>query len=149
MYDKPAVFILVGRGGGEDYVPSRNVESETAIKIVGRRVQKGSTIYTDSFKSYLGLSETGYRHEYVKHSEGEWVRGECHINNWENRASILRPWLSKHRGIPKDRLETYLKIFKDHRKTNKQTTKRAHKPHIKETTTHNIITMSETRITAH
>jgi len=38
MYDKPAVFILVGRAGGEDYVPSSNIESETAIKIIGRRV---------------------------------------------------------------------------------------------------------------
>jgi len=45
-----------------DNVFSRNVESETIIKIIGRRVQKGSTIYTDSFKSYIGLGGAGYRH---------------------------------------------------------------------------------------
>ena len=90
IYDKPAVFILVGRGEGEDYAPSSSVEAEEAIKIVCRRILKDSIIYTDSFKSYLGLSGLGYMHEYVNHSEGEWVRGECHINNCENRASILR-----------------------------------------------------------
>ena len=30
-------------GGGEDYAPSSNIESEAAVKIVGRRIQKGST----------------------------------------------------------------------------------------------------------
>jgi len=99
IHDEPAVFILDGRRGGEDYAPSINVEAEAAIKIVGRRILKNSTIYTDNFKSYLGLSRLSYIHEYVNHSEGEWVRGECHINNCENRALILRQWLSIHRGI--------------------------------------------------
>jgi len=119
IYDKPAIFILVGRGGGEDYVSSSKVESEATLKIIGRRIQKGSTIYTDSFKSYMGLSELGYRHEYVNHSEGEWVRGECHINNCENRASLLRPWLAVHRGICKDNLTLYLAAFKAYRRFRK------------------------------
>jgi len=45
IYDKPAVFILVGG----DYAPSSSVEAEAAIKIVG--IRRGSTIYTDNFKS--------------------------------------------------------------------------------------------------
>ena len=56
-------------------------------------------------------------HEYVNHSEGEWVRGECHINNCENRASILRQWLSTHRGICKDNLKLYLEAFKTCRRS--------------------------------
>jgi len=112
IHDKPAVFILVGRRGGGDYAPSINVEAEAAIEIVGRHILKNSTIYTDSFKSYLGLSRLSYIHEYVNHSEGEWVRGECYINNCENRASILRPWLSIHRGICRDNLKPYLAAFK-------------------------------------
>jgi transposase-like protein len=115
--DKPAVFILVGRGGGEDYIPSGDVESETVLKIVGRHVLEGSTIYTDFFKSYLGLGEAGYRHEAVNHSDGEWVRGECHINGCENRASLLRPWLAVHRGICRDNLSLYLASFKAYRKS--------------------------------
>jgi transposase-like protein len=41
------------------------------------------------------------------------------INNCENRASILRQWLSVHRGISKDNLNTYLSLFKLQRNTNK------------------------------
>jgi len=78
-------------------VPSSDVEAETALKIIGRRVSEGSTIYTDSSKAYLG--ETGCRHEAVNHSVGEYVRGEDHINRCENRASLLRPRLTVHRGV--------------------------------------------------
>ncbi|MGC8947937.1 MAG: transposase [Thermoprotei archaeon] len=68
--DKPVIFILVERGGQEDYIPSSDVEAETALKIIGSRVSKGSTIYTDYFRAYLGLREAGYNHEAVNHSEG-------------------------------------------------------------------------------
>jgi len=50
---------------------------------------------TDEFKSYGILESLGYIHETVKHSEREYARGEVHINNCENRVSLLRPWLSK------------------------------------------------------
>jgi transposase-like protein len=61
------------------------------------------------------LGEAGYRHEVVNHSE--WVRGECHINGFENRASLLRPWLAVHRGICRDNLSLYLASFKAYRKS--------------------------------
>jgi len=50
---------------------------------------------------------------------GEYARGDVHINNCENRASILRPWLSAHRGISKDNLNTYLSLFQLQRNTNR------------------------------
>jgi len=118
MISQQYSFSLVEEGG-EDYVPSSNVEAEAAIKIIDRRIQEDSTIYTDNFKSYLGLSRLGYMHEYINHSEGEWVRGGCHINNCENRASILRLWLSIHRGICKDNLKLYLGAFKICRSNNR------------------------------
>ena len=61
----------------------------------------------------------GYRHDYVNHSLREYTRGDVHINNCENRTSILRPWLSVHRGISKDNLDTYLSLFQLQRNTNK------------------------------
>jgi len=84
--NKPAMFILLERGGGEDYAPSGDLEAETAKKVIGRRVSEGSTVYTDFFKAYLGLGDAGYRHEAVNHSAGEYARGDCHINSYENRA---------------------------------------------------------------
>jgi len=73
----------------------------------------------DCIKSYLGLREAGYNHEYVKHSEGEWVRGECHINNCENRASILRPWIAVHRVICKNNPTLYPAAFKTYNRLRK------------------------------
>jgi transposase-like protein len=110
--DKPAIFTLVERGGLEEYVPSSNVEAETARKVVGRRVSKASRLYTNGFDIYLGLDDAGYIHESVNHSAGEWVRGECHSNSCENRESLLRPWLALHRGLCRDNLSLYLAAFK-------------------------------------
>jgi transposase-like protein len=42
---------------------------------------------------------------------------------WENRASILRQWLSVHRGISKDNLDTYLSLFQPQGNKNKPPTK--------------------------
>jgi len=129
--DKPPIFILVRRGGLEDYVPSSDVEAETALKIIGRRVSEGSTVYTDSFKAYLGLGEAGYRHEAVNHSVGEYVRGEAHINSCENRASLLRPWLTVHRGVCKDNLSLYLAAFEVCRRSRGMSPKEAIKEILK------------------
>ena len=76
--DKPAIFIMVERGGGEDYVPSSDVKADTAIRVVCGRVCQGSTIYTDCFDAYLSLYELGYKREAVNHSAGEWVRCSVH-----------------------------------------------------------------------
>ena len=117
--DKPPIFVLVERGGCEDYVPSSDVEAETALKVIGRRVSEGSSVYTDCFRAYQGLSEAGYRHEAVNHSAGEYVRGECHVNGCENRASLFRPWLAVHRGVCKDNLSLYLSAFKACRRSRR------------------------------
>ena len=109
----------VERGGREDYVPSSDVEAKTALKVIGRRVSKGSSVYTDCFKAYRGLSMAGYGHEAVNHSVSEWVRGECHINSCENRASLLRPWLAVHRGICKDNISLYTAAFKAYRRARR------------------------------
>jgi transposase-like protein len=91
-------------------------------RIASRHIEAGSRIYTDSFPSYNVLQGMGYRHEYVNHSMGEYARGEVHINSCENRASLLRQWLSVHRGVSKDYLDTYLSLFQLQRNTNKPPT---------------------------
>ncbi|MGC9164471.1 MAG: transposase [Thermoprotei archaeon] len=68
--DKPVIFILVERGGQEDYIPSSDVEAEIALKIIERRVSKGSTILYRLLQG-IDLGEAGYDHEAVNHSKGE------------------------------------------------------------------------------
>jgi transposase-like protein len=113
------VFTIVGRNGHEVYIPSRDVSGESVARIASRRVEAGSSMYTDSFPSYSILQNMGYRHDYVNHSLREYARGEVHINNCEKRASLLRPWLSVHGGISKDNPDTYLSLFQSQRNINK------------------------------
>jgi transposase-like protein len=47
----------------------------------------------------------------VNNSEDEYTRRDIHVNNCENRASLLRPWLTVHRGISKNNLNVYLSLF--------------------------------------
>jgi len=49
--------------------------------------------------------------ESVVHSDGEYVDGAVHVNTCENHGSLLRPWLSPHRGVSKDKLTLYLRAF--------------------------------------
>ena len=48
----------------------------------------GSNVYTDSFKSYRGL--TGYNHQSVNHSVGEYVKAQAHTNGIESFWALLK-----------------------------------------------------------
>lgn len=116
--DRPPIVVLVERRGRERYVPSTDVEGETVGRIASRHVEPGSKTYTDGFPSYAVLPSLGFDHDWVNHSEGEYARGDVHVNNCENRCSLLRPWLAVHRGISKDNLGAYLSLFQFQRTTS-------------------------------
>ncbi len=65
------------------------VNMDTLHGFVGRRVQEGSTLYTDESKVYSGLGRY-YEHERVNHSIGEYVRGEAHTNGIESFWACLK-----------------------------------------------------------
>ena len=44
---------------------------------VGAHAAPGATVYTDEAKAYQGMP---FEHEAVKHSVGEYVRGQAHTN---------------------------------------------------------------------
>jgi hypothetical protein len=66
---------------------------------------------TDEYTIYQGIAEEieGVKgHWVVNHSQGEWARGEAHVNGCENRNGFLRTFLRKHRGVSKTYLQGYL-----------------------------------------
>lgn len=97
--DKVPVMVIVPMDGDEEYILMISMDSSKIEEVVISRISRGSVIMTDGFKSYGVLESLGYIHETVKHSEREYAKGDVHINNCENGASILRPCLAKHRGI--------------------------------------------------
>ena len=73
----------------------------------------GSVVMTDEYRAYAKLSEKGYDHLSVNHSEGKYASGSdnaIHTNNCECRVG-LKWWLRKHRGVSKWHLESYVKSF--------------------------------------
>jgi transposase-like protein len=52
-------------------------------------VEKGSTAYSDSLRSYRNLPIDGYEHEFIDHTEA-YVRGAVHTNGMENFWSLLK-----------------------------------------------------------
>jgi len=88
--DKTPVVVLVERGGSARSFRMANVTGFELKGAIRRNVARESRIMTDSFKSYRGLNKEFASHEYVSHSDGEYVRGEVHTNTAENYFSILK-----------------------------------------------------------
>jgi ISXO2-like transposase domain len=53
----------------------------------------------------------GYVHEFVNHTQKEYVRGEVHENRAEGLFSLLKPYLQVFRGFSKFNLPGYLGFF--------------------------------------
>ncbi|PLK17595.1 IS1595-like element ISNagr10 family transposase, partial [Natronobacterium gregoryi SP2] len=116
--DKPPVFVLVDRGSDQRYViPSKSADESAVRLLLDSHEEESLTVYTDGFRAYdpLETDET-YQREAVIHGEGEYVDGDVHVNTCESHASLARRWLSPHRGISKDKLTTYLRLFEFRRK---------------------------------
>lgn len=69
-------------------------------------------VFTDEYTIYNNLKENNLinNHYTVNHSEKEYANGINHVNNTENRHSILRQYLRIFRGISKKNIEKYIII---------------------------------------
>jgi transposase-like protein len=56
---------------------------------ISEHVESGSTVYTDALKSYRGLPNDGFTHEFIDHAE-EYVRGQVHTQGLENFWSLMK-----------------------------------------------------------
>ncbi len=69
--------------------------------------------FTDDYTIYSGLEEHPQviEHHIINHSAKEYADGDNHVNNCENRHSLIRPYLNIFRGISKKKLNTYVKFY--------------------------------------
>ena len=63
-----------------------NTKSETMSRFIMEHTEPGARIYTDDALTYHALPN----HETVKHSVGEYVRGNAHTNGMESFWSLLK-----------------------------------------------------------
>lgn len=85
-----------------------NVTSETLSRFIMEHVKPGAKSYTDDSRVYLKLPN----HEAVRHSVGEYVRGQAHTNGIESFWSMLKRAYAGtfHKMSPKH-LERYVREF--------------------------------------
>lgn len=101
------------------------IKDRTTNQVVARVVQKGdsptlqgfvldhvdpsATVYTDESKAYSSLP---YRHETVRHSTREYVRGQAHTNGIESFWSMLkRGYMGTYHWMSPKHLHRYVKEF--------------------------------------
>jgi transposase len=111
-HNKSVVFGMLERGGDvmTKVVPS--TEGEILRKHIKENVCLGSTVSTDEYAAYRGLSRMGFSHGSVNHSQDEWVRGVHHTNGIEGFWSMLKRSIrGTHVHVSKKHLSKYLGEF--------------------------------------
>ena len=80
------------RGGKVAAEPVSATDARTLINFVEAHAEQGATVYTDDAAAYTALPTilNQYQHESVKHSAGEYVRGEIHTNGIESVWSVFK-----------------------------------------------------------
>lgn len=109
--DKLPLVAIVQRGGQVRLFVQRNLRKETLRPLLRRWIRQGAQVYTDDYDIYHFLTSAGYRHRSVCHKEGEYARGQVHINTTEGLFSLLRPYLATFRGVSKVYLPLYVAAF--------------------------------------
>ena len=110
--DKAVVFGAIERGGEvvTEVIPSR--KGRHVMPAIFKWVKQGSRIATDTAGAFRELSENGYMHGMVNHSEGQYVSGQVHTNNIEAFWShVKRSMSGTYVSVSKKWLQTYLWEF--------------------------------------
>ncbi len=85
---KAIVHGVLERGGKIIAGVVKDQKRSTLQPHVREHVEPGSTVYTDSLPSYVGLDDE-FTHEMIDHAV-KYVDGDCHTNGIENFWSLLK-----------------------------------------------------------
>jgi hypothetical protein len=109
---KEAVFALVERGGSvrSHHVPI--VNAKTLGPILREQLAHGSALMSDEAEHSKTLGQEHGNHQTVRHSAGEYVRGDAHTNTVEGYFSILkRGIVGTYHHVSPEHLKRYLAEF--------------------------------------
>ena len=87
---KTPVVSLVERKGNVRSVVMERLTGENLKSFIKNNVEEVSTVMTDDFSSYSGLDRDFTKHEVIRHSDKEYVRGDVHTNTAEGHFSLLK-----------------------------------------------------------
>ena len=110
---KVGVIGAISRKGNVVCQIIENTDAATLNRFVRKAVsERVSLVATDEHGGYGYLPALGYKHDTVKHSENEYVRGEIHTNNIESFWALLkRGIVGTFHHVSKKYLPLYLNEF--------------------------------------
>lgn len=112
LSNKTTVFGMVERGGLVRSMAVPNERRETLLPIIKANVLFGSTVSTDSARSYTTLAQHWYQHGAVNHQADQWKLGIHHTNTVEGFWShFKRSIVSTHVAISPQHMHRYLGEF--------------------------------------
>ena len=107
---KAPVFGMLKREGGVKAFVIEKTDSQTLHGEIRNNIEAGSVVYTDCYKSYNKL--TGFKHQKVKHSVKEYVRGQAHTNGIESFWALLkRGYYGIYHHMSRKHLQRYVNEF--------------------------------------
>ena len=87
--NKTPIVALLERNGNIITKVVSEVSSDTLKGLVYKHVGLGSTLFTDSYRSYKGLHGS-FQHTMINHVDDEYVKGSAHTNTVEGFFSHLK-----------------------------------------------------------
>lgn len=105
---KTPVFGILCRAGKvwAEVVP--NIQAETLLPLITKRVRRGSTVCSDTWSSYTGIAARGYVHRLVDHTATYSDGKGTHINGLEGFWGYLKRSLASRGGIRREKLPLFL-----------------------------------------
>ena len=110
--NKRAVVALVERGGSARIIHVGTADKETLAALIQKHVDPASRLHTDESRIYRGADAFTASHETVKHSAGEYARGDVNTNSAEGVFSQFKRGMFGVYGHCHEKyLAMYLKEF--------------------------------------
>jgi transposase-like protein len=110
---KVPVMAMVERGGNIRVRKIERVDAKTLGGAIRECVEPKATIYTDDNRSYRHIGkDANYRHDFVRHFHGEYVRGDVTTNTVEGFFALLKRGIfGTFHSVSKHHLHRYLSEF--------------------------------------
>jgi len=88
--NKRPIVALVERGGQARVFHVEDANRATVTKLLRENVDPASRLHTDESKLYTKVGEEFASHETVKHTAGEYARGDVHNNSAEGFFNVFK-----------------------------------------------------------
>lgn len=111
--NKTMVIGAAQRGGDIRLETGKTPNRKELHSFVKRNVSPdAAAIYTDEHSGYGDLNDTDTKHERVKHSDEEWVRGDVHTNTVEGAWALFKRGVAgSFHKVSRKHLDRYLDEF--------------------------------------